>query len=360
MLYDEAGNYVGEVSFDDPRWETLLNEITLDEMKNLVGFGAFRTNEIKGVDGVVAKPLTTDADGPSGFTSFLSESVIYGTCSYQAECVMGSTWNVALAEQMGELVGEEGLAGNEKGDGLPYSGWYSPAVNIHRSPFAGRNWEYFSEDGLLSGKFAASVIRGADKKGVYCYVKHFAINDQETDREYNGILVWANEQSMRELYLLPFELAVKEGGATGMMTSFNRIGMQWAGGSYVLLTKVLRNEWGFHGSVITDYSLNTYTHVDEMIRAGGDLFLTQDAKTFNMKDDATQITLLRQATKNVLYSVVNSNAMSVETDGYLMPVWMMVMIVVDVVIVLLLALWGTLAIRSVKRSEKAAGAKEEE
>lgn len=145
-----------------------------------------------------------------------------------------------------------------------------------------------------------------------------------------------------------------------MMTSFNRIGMQWAGGSYVLLTKVLRNEWGFHGSVITDYSLNTYTHVDEMIRAGGDLFLTQDAKTFNMKDDATQITLLRQATKNVLYSVVNSNAMSVETDGYLMPVWMMVMIVVDVVIVLLLALWGTLAIRSVKRSEKAAGAKEEE
>lgn len=360
MLYDEAGNYVGEVSFDDPRWETLLNEITLDEMKNLVGFGAFRTNEIKGVDGVVAKPLTTDADGPSGFTSFLSESVIYGTCSYQAECVMGSTWNVALAEQMGELVGEEGLAGNEKGDGLPYSGWYSPAVNIHRSPFAGRNWEYFSEDGLLSGKFAASVIRGADKKGVYCYVKHFAINDQETDREYNGILVWANEQSMREIYLLPFELAVKEGGATGMMTSFNRIGMQWAGGSYVLLTKVLRNEWGFHGSVITDYSLNTYTHVDEMIRAGGDLFLTQDAKTFNMKDDATQITLLRQATKNVLYSVVNSNAMSVETDGYLMPVWMMVMIVVDVVIVLLLALWGTLAIRSVKRSEKAAGAKEEE
>lgn len=195
---------------------------------------------------------------------------------------------------------------------------------------------------------------------MYCYVKHFAINDQETDREYNGILVWANEQSMRELYLLPFELAVKEGGATGMMTSFNRIGMQWAGGSYVLLTKVLRNEWGFHGSVITDYSLNTYTHVDEMIRAGGDLFLTQDAKTFNMKDDATQITLLRQATKNVLYSVVNSNAMSVETDGYLMPVWMMVMIVVDVVIVLLLALWGTLAIRSVKRSEKAAGAKEEE
>lgn len=352
LLYDEEGNYIGVVSFDDSRWETLLDEISLDEMKKLVGFGAFRTGEIKGIDGVVAKPLTTDADGPSGFTSFLSESVVYGTCAYQAECVMGSTWNVELAERMGELVGEEGLAGNEKGDGLPYSGWYSPAVNIHRSPFAGRNWEYYSEDGLLSGKFAASVIRGADKKGVYCYVKHFAVNDQETDREYNGILVWANEQAMREIYLLPFEIAVKEGGATGMMSSFNRIGMKWAGGSYALLTQVLRNEWGFHGSVITDYSLNTYTHVDEMIRAGGDLFLTQDVKTFSMEDDATQITLLRNATKNVLYSVVNSNAMSIEVDGYLMPVWMVVMIIVDLVIVALLMIWGVFAIRSVKREKK--------
>lgn len=352
MLNDEAGNYVGKVSFDDPRWETLLDEISIEEMKNLVGFGAFRTNEVKGVDGVVGKPLTTDADGPSGFTSFLSESVVYGTCAYQAECVMGATWNVALAERMGELVGEEGLVGNEKGDGLPYSGWYAPAVNIHRSPFAGRNWEYYSEDGLLSGKFAAGVIQGAAKKGVYCYVKHFAVNDQETDREYNGILVWANEQSMREIYLLPFEIAVKEGGATGMMSSFNRLGMKWAGGSYALLTQVLRDEWGFHGSVITDYSLNTYTHVDEMIRAGGDLFLTQDVKTFSMADDATQITLLRQATKNILYSVANSNAMSIQTDGYLMPIWMMVMILVDIAILAACVLWGVFAIRSVKRSAK--------
>ena len=350
MLYDEADNFLGKVSFDDPRWDTLLNEIPLGEMKNLVGFGAFRTNEVQGIDGVVDKPLTIDADGPSGFTSFLSESVVYGTCAYQAECVMGSTWNTALAERMGELVGEEGLVGNEKGDGLPYSGWYSPAVNIHRSPFAGRNWEYYSEDGLLSGKFAASVIQGADKKGVYCYVKHFAINDQETDREYNGILVWANEQTMREIYLLPFEIAVKDGGATGMMSSFNRIGMIWAGGSYPLLTQVLRDEWGFHGTVITDYSLNTYTRVDEMIRAGGDLFLTQDAKTFAMADDATQITLLRQATKNILYSVVNSNAMSMQTNGYLMPIWMLVMIFADIAVIAALILWGVFAIRSVKKT----------
>ena len=352
MLSDEMGNYVGEVDFNDSRWDTLLDEISLDEMKNLIGFGAFRTNEVKGVDGIVDKSITTDADGPSGFTSFLSESVVYGTCAYQAECVMGSTWNAALAERMGELVGEEGLAGNEKGDSLPYSGWYAPAVNIHRSPFAGRNWEYYSEDGLLSGKFAAAVVQGADKKGVYCYVKHFAVNDQETDREYNGILVWSNEQAMREVYLQPFEIAVKEGGAKGMMSSFNRLGMKWAGGSYALLTQVLRDEWGFHGTVITDYSLNTYTHVDEMIRAGGDLFLTQDAKSFTMEDDATQVTLIRQATKNILYSVVNSNAMSIQTDGYLMPIWMIWMIVIDISIFLLLVIWGVLSIRQVKRKEE--------
>lgn len=353
MLYDEDGNYTGSVSYDDPRWESLLQEISLDEMKYLVGFGAFRTTAVEGVDGVVAKPLTTDGDGPSGFTSFISESVIYGTCAYQAECVMGATWNTDLALRMGELVGEEGLAGNEKGDGLPYSGWYAPAANIHRSPFAGRNWEYYSEDGLLSGKFAAQVIQGAKSKGVYCYMKHFAVNDQETDREYNGILVWANEQAMRELYLLPFEIAVKEGGTTGIMSSFNRIGMTWAGGSYPLLTEVLRNEWGFRGMVITDYSLNTYTHVDEMIRAGGDLFLTQDVKSFAKEDDATQITCLRNATKNILYTVVNSNAMSITSDGYLRPLWQDVMFGIDAAIVVLLALWGVLAIRSAKKKAKA-------
>ena len=355
MLKDASGNYVGSVDFDDPRWETLLNEISLDEMKTLVGYGAFRTNPVGGVNGIVNKPMTTDADGPSGFTSFLSESVIYNTCAYQAECIMGATWNVELAERMGELVGEEGLIGNEKGDGLPYTGWYAPAVNIHRSPFAGRNWEYYSEDAVLSGKFAAKVIDGAAARGVYCYVKHFAVNDQETDREYNGILVWANEQAMREIYLKPFEIAVKESETkvNGMMSSFNRIGKRWAGGSYPLLTAVLRNEWGARGPVITDYSLNTYTHVDEMIRAGGDLFLTQDAKSFNKEDDATQITLLRNATKNVLYAVVNSNAMGAEVIGYQRPMWQNVMFIIDAALVVLLALWGFLAFRKSKKAAKA-------
>ena len=358
MLYDEQGNYVGSVDYDDPRWETLLNEISLDEMKTLVGFAAFRTNAVAGINGVVNKPMATDADGPSGFTSFLSESVIYDTCSYQGECVMGATWNTALAYRMGELVGEEGLAGDETGDGMPYSGWYAPAVNIHRSPFGGRNWEYYSEDGLLSGKFAAEVIEGARTKGVYCYVKHFAVNDQETDREYNGILVWANEQCMRELYLKPFELAVKEGGAVGMMSSFNRLGMTWAGGSYALLTEVLRDEWGFRGAVITDYSMNRYTYVDLMIRAGGDLFLTQDTKVFYKDDDATQITLLRNATKNVLYVTANSNVMSVVVDGYKMPLWQEIMIWVDVAAVVAVAVWGVLIVWFTRKKEKQAPAAE--
>lgn len=354
MLYDADGNYVGTVAYDDPRWETLLDEIPLDEMKTLVGFGAFRTNTVAGVDNVVNKPITNDSDGPSGFTSFISESVVYGTCAYQAECVMGATWNAELARRMGELVGEEGLAGNEKGDAMPYSGWYAPAINIHRSPFAGRNWEYYSEDGLLSGKLAAEVVQGAREKGVYCYVKHFAVNDQETDREYNGILVWANEQAMREIFLKAFEIVVKEGHANAMMSSFNRLGMTWAGGSYPLLTTVLRNEWGFQGMVITDYSLNTYTYVDQMIRAGGDLFLTQDVKSFNKEDDATQVTLLRQATKNILYPVVNSNIMSLTTDGYKLPLWQVIMFVIDGALAAVLVLWGVLVIRRTKRKEEGA------
>lgn len=349
MLTDESGEMTGKVDFDDPRWEQLLDEIPLDEMKLLVSYGAFRTNPVSGIDNVINKPMTTDSDGPSGFTSFLSESVVYNTCFYQAECVMSSTWNTELAYEMGTLIGEEGLAGNEKGDGMPYSGWYAPAVNIHRSPFAGRNWEYYSEDGHISGMFAASVINGAHTKGIYTYVKHFAVNDQETDREYNGILVWANEQAMRELYLKPFELSVKEGGAMGMMSSFNRLGVHWAGGSYALLTQVLREEWGFRGIVITDYSMNRYTYVDMMIRAGGDIFLSQDPKNFNKEDDATQLTLLRKAVKNILYVTANSNVMSVVTDGFKNPLWMTYAVAIDAALIALLALWGVLINRSVRK-----------
>ena len=148
------------------------------------------------------------------------------------------------------------LCGNERGDGLPYPGWYAPGVNLHRSPFSGRNTEYYSEDPFMNGVMAATVIKGVQEKGVYANVKHFALNDQETNR--GGVATWCDEQAMREIYFKAFEIAVKEGESHGLMTSFNRIGTEWAGGSYRLVTTVLRKEWGFQGSVICDFHIKAY------------------------------------------------------------------------------------------------------
>jgi beta-glucosidase len=284
---------------------------------------------------------------------------VYGACFYVSECVIGATYNKQLAYEMGKTVGNEGLVGNERGDGLPYSGWYAPAVNIHRSPFSGRNWEYYSEDSVLSGKLAAEVVKGAAQKGVYTFIKHFALNDLETNRDSNGILVWANEQTMREIYLKPFETAVKDGGATGMMSSFNRIGKVWAGGDYRLLTEVLRGEWGFKGTVITDYAINDYLNIDQMLRAGGDLCLNQ-SKVPKAPENATQVTALRNASKNILYTVVNSNAMNAQISGYRLPVWTVALIVVDVIILTGFLIWGVFAVLGSYKKLKAAKAKESE
>lgn len=337
--------------FDDSGWEQLLDSLTVKDMQNLVGMAAFSTVAISGID----KPATTDADGPSGFTNFMAMSdtvPVYDTCFYAAECVLGATWNVELAEKMGEMVGNEALIGNERDDGMPYTGWYAPAINIHRSAFAGRNWEYYSEDGMLSGALAASVIKGASSKGVITYVKHFALNDQETNRDSNGVMVWANEQAMRELYFKPFEMAVKDGRTLGMMSSFNRIGKTWAGGNYELLTQVLRNEWGFKGAVITDYNLLRYMNQNQMIRAGGDLVLNQAGK-FPDAETATDVSLLRRAAKNILYTTAHSNAMDVTVLGYKLPVWQVLLIIVDVVVFAACAVWGAVVFYRLKR--KSAG-----
>lgn len=344
--------------YDDKSWETLLSQLTVKEMRYLVGTGNFNTAIIDSI----GKPKTIDPDGPAGFTTFMSviesTQVVYDTCFYASECVIGATWNVELAEAMGKAIGDESLVGNERGDGRTYSGWYAPAVNIHRSPFSGRNWEYYSEDGFLSGKMAAHVICGAKSKGVYTYVKHFAINDQETNRDTNGLITWLNEQSMREIYLKPFELAVKEGKTTAMMTSFNRIGTVWAGGSYELLTEVLREEWGFKGMVITDYA-NSYMDPDQMIRAGGDLSLFQDQQpsASGLRVNASHLTALRNAVKNILYTVSKSNAMNGMGPGieyvYAMAYWKIVLIIIDCAIVTGIAVWGFFAIRSALKKAKA-------
>lgn len=351
-LYDLIGK-----PYDDPQWAELLDELTVAQMVDLIGTGNYNTVQIPNID----KPRTTDPDGPVGFTAFMGDPSVYNTCFYASGCVLGATYNVELAFEMGEMVGNEGLIGNEAGDGRPYSGWYAPAVNIHRSPFAGRNWEYYSEDGLLSGIMASGVVRGASSKGVYTYVKHFALNDQETARSSNGVLTWANEQAMRELYFRPFEITVKDGHTTAMMSSFNRIGKVWAGGSYELLTEVLRDEWGFRGMVITDYNFDTaYMDVNQMIRAGGDLNLSQ-GKFPSSDKTPTQVTALRNATKNILYTVANSNAMNGMGDGvvyrYALPMWTRYMLIVDAVIIAVLAALGVLAImRSYKPDKSTAAA----
>lgn len=337
--------------YNDLLWDELLSQLTVKEMRVLIGTGNFNTAEIASI----GKPKTTDPDGPAGFTNFMTvtaeTAVVYDTCFYASECVIGATWNVELARKMGEAAGDEALIGNERGDDRVYSGWYAPAVNIHRSPFSGRNWEYYSEDGFLSGKMAAGVINGAKSKGVYTYVKHFAVNDQETDRDKNGLITWLNEQSMREIYLKPFEMAVKEGETNAIMSSFNRIGTIWAGGNYELLTEVLRNEWGFQGMVITDYNTNEYMNTDQMVRAGGDLNLIQDKQPSSSGEtyNASHLQSIRRATKNILYTVANSNAMNGMGEGikygYALPYWEIVLFGLDVVIVLGLASWGVISIR---------------
>jgi beta-glucosidase len=331
-------------SYDDSMWDDLLDQLTITQMVTLVSRGNFKTMNIDNI----GKPLTTDPDGPSGFANFMGDPSVYDTAYYASGVVLGATWSEELAYKFGKMIGNEGLIGNERGDGMPYSGWYAPAANIHRSQFGGRNFEYYSEDGLLSGKLAANIIKGAKEKGVYTYIKHFALNDQETNRDNTGLITWANEQAMRELYFRPFELAVKEGKTNAMMSAFNRIGTTWAGGSYPLLTALLRDEWGFRGMVITDFNLKTYMNTDQMVRAGGDISLSP-SKNFSDTTSPTSVSALRQATKNILYTVANSNAMNGYGEGlvykYTMPTWIILVIVINVGLVVIFVVWGVYVIR---------------
>lgn len=347
MLTDENGGY-GFVAYDDPRWETLLDQLSYEELSNLFEYGGFKTEAIQ----KIGKPLTNDTDGPAGFVNFMDNSgTFWGTCYYCSETVMAATWNVDLLSDVGNMIGNEGILGAaDKGNGMPYSGWYAPAVNIHRSPFGGRNFEYYSEDGVLNGKMAAAVIEAARGKGVYCYLKHFALNEQETHRSIGGDLSWVTEQAMREIFLRPFEIAVKEGGTRAIMSSFNRIGTRWTGGDYRLLTEILRNEWGFQGMVISDF--NTCPHMDTrlMAYAGGDLNLVKVSQgAWSDESDTGDMVILRQAAKNVLYTVVNSNAMNGEIVAYNPPIWSTLLFAFDGVLVVALAVWGFFVIRKAKK-----------
>jgi len=297
-LADMAG-----LDYDDPKWDDLLDQCTLREMELLVGNGGWTNMNVNSV----SKPATTECDGPNGINNIMAG--VTGT-QLTGQSVLGYTWNTELAQRVGELLADEAKA-------MGISGLYAPAVNIHRSPFGGRNYEYVSEDGLLSGKVISSEIKGLEDNGVYGYLKHFAVNDQETNRDNGGLATWLNEQALREIYLRPFEICVKEGDTTAMMSSFNRIGTTPAAESTALLTTVLRGEWGFHGTVITDCTMACSTSdVNRALYAGNDLELNllQDMRL----DESTTSTakghqVLRQATKNILYTVANSDALDTAT-----------------------------------------------
>ena len=325
--------------YDDPLWDKYLDQFTTTQLDNLVSIGGYKTVGV----GALGKPTTTDPDGPAGFSAFFTNA-IYGA-GFCSEVVIASTWNVDIAEEMGSHIGEEGLTGG-------YHGWYAPGVNIHRSPFGGRNFEYYSEDSLLSGKMGSAVVQGCAGKGVYCYIKHFALNDQETSR--NGLLTWANEQAMREIYFKPFEIAVKEGKTTAMMSSFNRIGTVWAGGSYNLLTEVLRNEWGFKGMVVTDYNAGSYMDTNQMLSAGGDLMMDTIGKHPSNTSSAATVAAMRQGAKNILYTVVHSHAMNgIEGEAVTaMPTWVKWGIAADVVISAAILAGATLVVFRVLKYRK--------
>ena len=352
----EAEGYEPVVSYDDERWEELMMGCDEEEMIALINNGAYHTLAMEGV----GLPATIHGDGPSGFTCFMSKEQVNGTCQYVSEPVMASTWNIDLMTELGEAIGEEGTIG-DKATGQPYSSIYAPGVNIHRSPFGGRCSEYFSEDPFISGMMGAAEVRGIQSRGVLPTVKHFVANEQETHRSIGGDLSWLSEQALREIYLKPFEYTVKLGETRGIMTSFNRIGTRWTGGDYRLLTEILRNEWGFNGLVICDFNtIPQYMIPRMMFYAGGSLDLaTQQSAMWTDCDtsDAGDAIVLMRAVKDVMYALVNSNAMNAEVIGYNPPIWQEYLHWINIGAFTLVGVWLVLAIVRTVRYNKRQKAK---
>ena len=285
---------------EDEKWEEVLDQVSIKEMEALVYHAYAHTGEVKSV----GKPATSDQDGPSQIGGFFGNKKSTG---FPSSSTMACSWNAKLFEKVGLAIGKEAVASGVQG-------WYAPAVNIHRSPFNGRNYEYYSEDALLSGVACGNTVAGAKHAGVYCYVKHFICNDGESYIYRDSVYTWMSEQALREIYLEPFHMLVEEYDATGLMTSYNRIGAVWTGGSQALLTGVLRDEWNFPGAVITDYSdWHKYMNGDQMLRAGGDLWMDGMVKGETTCETSSNSykQALRQATKHTLYMYTNALAENV-------------------------------------------------
>ena len=307
--------------YDDADWDKLLDQLTFDDMDNLIANGGYGTQAVKSV----GKIQLTDADGPASLNNNFTG---VGSIGFPASTAFACTWNKDLAKQFGEMIGD-------MAHDMHVAGWYAPAMNIHRNAFSGRTFEYFSEDSLLSGVMASSEISGAKSKGVYSFMKHFALNDQETNRT-NMVCTWANEQSIRETYLKPFEMSVKEGGAQAVMSSFNYIGNTYAGADSALLQTVLRGEWGFKGFVLTDYFGGYgYQNADQEVRAGNDSMLATTKITNHITDkSATSVKAMRQAAHNILYTAANSWQYANGEPKVATPIWKTAMYVA----------WGVVAV----------------
>lgn len=307
--------------YDDADWDKLLDQLTFDDMDNLIANGGYGTQAVKSV----GKIQLTDADGPASLNNNFTG---VGSIGFPASTAFACTWNKDLAKQFGEMIGD-------MAHDMHVAGWYAPAMNIHRNAFSGRTFEYFSEDSLLSGVMASSEISGAKSKGVYSFMKHFALNDQETKRT-EMLCTWTNEQAMREIYLKPFEMSVKEGGAQAVMSSFNYIGNTYAGADSALLQTVLRGEWGFKGFVLTDYFGGYgYQNADQEVRAGNDSMLATTKITNHITDkSATSVKAMRQAAHNILYTAANSWQYANGEPKVAIPIWKTAMYVA----------WGVVAV----------------
>lgn len=330
-----------DADYDDPRWEKLLDQLTVDEMANMIAMAGYQTAAMDSV----GKVATLDFDGPAAINNNFTG---VGSIGFPIEVVVASTWNKGLAQAWGECMGK---ISQEMGA----EGWYAPGMNTHRTAFGARNYEYFSEDGVLAGNMGAKAVEGARKYGVYSYIKHFALYEGNAKM----VSVWSNEQAIREIYLKPFEISVKQGGANAVMVSWSFLGDKWTGESSNLMNTVLRDEWGFRGMALTDFFRNNghgFMNADAALANGVDAMLS----TFNGEENnvanpehPTSVLQMRNACKNVMYTVVSSWAYDGEHEGTGMENWKKAGIGIDIVIALFMAGMEVLVIRGYKKRKNA-------
>lgn len=281
-------------NYDDERWDDLLAQVSMSEMTEFVKYST-ATHVTPAINSIGLYEIH-NLDGPAQIGGYWATN--YLTTGFPNETVMAQTWNVELVKRFGSALGKEAVAKGVRG-------WFGPGVNMHRSPFAGRNYEYYSEDALLTGKLGAAAVTGAKNAGMYCYLKHLVLYEAESNRE--ALYTWLSEQSLREIYLKPFEIIIKEAGSVGIMTAYNRLGAVWAGGSEALMTGVLRNEWGYKGAIITDYSDNgEYMNIDQAVRAGGNRFMSTNGNWLYSTSSARLQSRIKEGFKDYLYTYLNA------------------------------------------------------